>query len=194
MAHPVELDCSYEETADRLRVFFRFLLVIPHLIFLGIYGIPVLFVEAIAMLVLLFSAKYPEKMWNYVLRYLRFDIRVSGYIMFLTDEYPPFNGNEEESYPVTFYIDRPDKWCWFKFILRILGFVIMLPICMLVLLVLTILTPTQMGIAFYSGKRDATAFELQVKCLRFMARYAAFVMCLTDELPAVLFFGLEEVD
>ncbi len=78
--------------------------------------------------------------------------------------------------------------------LRILGFVIMLPICMLVLLVLSILTPTQMGVSFYSGKRDAAAFELQVKCLRFMARYAAFVMCLTDELPTVLFFSLEEVD
>jgi len=194
MAHPAKLDCTYEEKADRVTIFFRCLLLIPHIIWLGLYGIPVIIVQGIATLVLLFTAKYPKKMWEYVLRYVRYQLRVNAYANYLTDVYPPFNGKAETSYPLTFSCEYPGKWCWFKFILRIVGILFLLLPTWLIVGILGILTPTQGGVSLFSGKRDKTLHGLQVKCMRYMARLSLFIYCMIDDMPNILFYSLEEVE
>ncbi|MBI2850403.1 MAG: DUF4389 domain-containing protein [Chloroflexi bacterium] len=62
------------------------------LFFLGIAAAVVLFLTWWAIL---FTARYPKAFFDYVTWYLRWDMRVSGYTLLLTDKYPPFSGAEE---------------------------------------------------------------------------------------------------
>ena len=99
MAHPVSFNIEYPKKQSRgvllLKTFFGWLYVgIPHGIALALYEIGVAIVTFIAFFAILFTGKYPEGMHNFVVGYLRWGIRVSSYLFFLHDEYPPFNGDE----------------------------------------------------------------------------------------------------
>ncbi len=73
----------------RLTVFFRLLLVIPHLIWLAIWGIAVYFAVIIAWFAALFTGRVPEGIHNFNSSYLRYLTRVSGYYFLLANPFPP---------------------------------------------------------------------------------------------------------
>jgi hypothetical protein len=99
MAYPVKLTVDHPERLSRgiliLRLLFGWLYVgIPHGICLGFYGIAVFFVMIAAWFVVLFTGKYPKGMFDFVVGLYRWQMRVNGYLLFLTDVYPPFSGKE----------------------------------------------------------------------------------------------------
>jgi hypothetical protein len=49
------------------------------------------FVTFVAWWVIIFTGKYPEGMFDFMVGYMRWMTRVSGYEMFMTDKYPPFS-------------------------------------------------------------------------------------------------------
>ncbi len=67
---------------------------IPHGFLLSIMGIGVSVVSFIAWWAVLFTGEYPEGMFNFIVRYQRWSLRVSLYLSYYTDDYPPFNGDE----------------------------------------------------------------------------------------------------
>ncbi len=67
---------------------------IPHGFILGFYGVAAGFVQFLAWWAILFTGKYPESMFDFVLGYLRWSLRVSLYLAYYSDDYPPFNGKE----------------------------------------------------------------------------------------------------
>jgi hypothetical protein len=97
---PVKLSVDYPESLSRgkliLKTLFGWLYVwIPHGIILGFYGIAVFFVIFISWWAILFTGKYPKGMYNFVIGYLRWQLRVYSYCgYFFTDKYPPFSGKE----------------------------------------------------------------------------------------------------
>jgi len=86
----VEVDAALEGR-NRLTTFFRYLLLIPHILVLIVLGIGAAFVIMIAWFAVLFTAKWPEGLRSFLVGYLRWSIRVNGYALLLTDEYPPFS-------------------------------------------------------------------------------------------------------
>ena len=97
MAYPITLTVEYPERLSRgwvvLKVLFGSLYVgIPHGIILGLYGIAVGVVTFIAFWCILFTAKLPRGMFDFVVRYMRWSLNVSAYLGLLRDEYPPFSG------------------------------------------------------------------------------------------------------
>jgi len=69
-----------------------FYVMIPHGFCLFFYGIAAMFVQFIAWWAILFTGKYPKGMFDFVVGYYRWSMRVNGYMGYMTDEYPPFNG------------------------------------------------------------------------------------------------------
>ena len=67
---------------------------IPHGFILGFYGAAAGFVQFLAWWAILFTGKYPESMFDFVMGYLRWSMRVSLYLSYYSDEYPPFSGKE----------------------------------------------------------------------------------------------------
>lgn len=76
---------------NRLTVFFRLFMVIPHVIVLALVGIAVFVAVLIAWFAVLFTGKWPAGLQAFVLGFFRWSTRVSGYMNLLTDEYPPFS-------------------------------------------------------------------------------------------------------
>ena len=96
MTYPVSLNVDYPEKLSRGVLLLRFLAFlyvgIPHGLMLALYELAVAVVTFIAFWAVLFTGKYPRGMHEFVVGYLRWGIRVSSYLFFLHDEYPPFSG------------------------------------------------------------------------------------------------------
>ena len=89
--YPADLVIEYPEASSRLTGFFRWLLIIPHWIVISILseiaGILVFF----ALVITLFTGRYPEGMFDIIMVMNRWIYRVSAYGWLLVDQYPPFS-------------------------------------------------------------------------------------------------------
>jgi hypothetical protein len=88
--YPVRLEFDYPERLSRWKIFVKWLLAIPHLLILYAYGILASAIMFVAFFVILFTGRYPKALFDLVVGYYRWNIRVSAYVLLLTDEYPPF--------------------------------------------------------------------------------------------------------
>jgi hypothetical protein len=107
--HPVKFDASYEVQRARLTTFFRLLLAIPWLLWTLVYGIGAAVVVVVAWFVMLFTKRYPASMYDFVAGYIRLLGRVTGYVVLLTDDFPPFHGRPDPSYPIDVQVDPPQQ-------------------------------------------------------------------------------------
>lgn len=98
--YPISFEADYEAERSRLTTFFRPLIAIPWLLWGMLYGIAALVVVFIAWFAVLFTKRYPQGMYDFVANYLRFQARVGGFILLLTDELPPFGGGPRDDYPI----------------------------------------------------------------------------------------------
>lgn len=97
--HPVNFGIDYPEKLSRgllfLRLFFGWAYIwIPHFLILWPLSYAVFGIFAASFWVILFTGKYPENMFNFVVGYARWYMRVMGYSVFMTDKYPPFTDQE----------------------------------------------------------------------------------------------------
>ena len=89
--YPVTYEVDYPERLSRWLIFVKWLLAIPHLIVLALLGLVALLGLIVAFFAILFTAKFPEGIFNFVVGFLRWQQRVNAYIYLLRDEYPPFS-------------------------------------------------------------------------------------------------------
>ena len=69
----------------------KWILVIPHVVVLLFLFIGVVLATIFALLAILFTGKYPKRIFEFVEGFLRWTLRVSAFALLLTtDEYPPF--------------------------------------------------------------------------------------------------------
>jgi hypothetical protein len=93
----VTFDVAYPEYISRgsvlLRALFGWIYVgIPHGFVLGLLSIAVGFVNFIGFFAVLFLGRYPQSMFEFQLYFLRWNQRVSLYLGYMTQSYPPFTG------------------------------------------------------------------------------------------------------
>lgn len=99
---------------SRLTVFFRLILVIPHVIWLVLWGIATFFVSFVLWLAVLINREAPRSLHDFVAGYLRYATHVGAYILLAADPYPGFRGRP--GYPVDLEIDPPveqSRWSGF---------------------------------------------------------------------------------
>jgi hypothetical protein len=90
----VHVDIPYPDAARGLRRWlplFKWIMAIPHVIVLGFLYIGAAVVTVIAWFAILFTARYPRGLWEFVVGVHRWNLRVVAYALILTtDTYPPF--------------------------------------------------------------------------------------------------------
>jgi len=102
-AHPIGLIVTDDLRRSRVTVFFRLLLVIPHLIWLTLWGIAAELAVLVAWFAALFTGRVPDGLHQFIASFLRYSTRVNAYMLLLANPYPPFSG--AGSYPVDVRID-----------------------------------------------------------------------------------------
>jgi hypothetical protein len=107
--YPVGYDVEFVEERSRLTTFFRLLLVIPLWIMGFFIAIAAYFCVWIAWFAILFTGRYPEGLYNFVAKSVRFGGRVQSYQALAVDPYPPFDLDEHPEYPVRIPIAPPKE-------------------------------------------------------------------------------------
>ena len=94
-AQAVHLELDYpnvKKDLDRLMPLFKWLLAIPHYIVLAFLSIGSMFAVIFAWFAILFTGRYPQRLFDYNLSVMRWCMRVNAYAFLqLTDTYPPFS-------------------------------------------------------------------------------------------------------
>lgn len=91
----VHVELKYPEAHTELNRWLplvKWFLAIPHYIVLFFLGIAAFVVTIIAWFAILFTGKYPSSLYDFVVGYLRWNLRVEAYaFLLITDKYPPFS-------------------------------------------------------------------------------------------------------
>ena len=109
----MKLTITHQEKYSRgellLRTLFgSFYIMIPHGFLLGIYGIWSAILSFVTFLIVLFTGRFPESMFNFQVGYMAWSQRVSASMLNLIDGYPAFfpSGTSEVS---KLEVPRPEK-------------------------------------------------------------------------------------
>jgi hypothetical protein len=90
----IHLEIDYpdaQKNLDQFQPLFKWLLAIPHYIALFFLGIAAIFAVIIAWFIILRTGRYPRELFDFVVRVMRWGLRVYAYAFLLvTDDYPPF--------------------------------------------------------------------------------------------------------
>lgn len=100
---PVRLESSDDLRRNRLTVFFRLLLAIPHLIWLSLWGILALLAAIGNWFATLFTATPPAGLHRFLAAYMRYQLHVLAYLYLVGNPFPGFTG-ERGSYPIELHI------------------------------------------------------------------------------------------
>jgi len=109
---PIRLEVGAGLQRSQLTVFFRLILAIPHLIWLGLWGIVVFFAAIANWLATLVRGQSPDGLHNFLAAYVRYQTHVYAYLFLIADPFPGFLGRPG-SYPVEASIAEPrpqDPW------------------------------------------------------------------------------------
>ncbi len=105
--YPVAYSLDSPEQRNRLTVFFRYFMCIPHVIVAFFYGIAALLAVTVGWFAILFTGKFPPGLYEFVAGFLRFSGRLMAYYHLAVDQFPPFDGGEHPEYPVQVHISPP---------------------------------------------------------------------------------------
>jgi hypothetical protein len=89
--YPVTFDVEYPGELSRWLIFVKWLLVLPNAIVVVLLLFAAEIVTCIAWFAILFTKKYPESLFQFVVGALRWQHRANAYSNLMTDKYPPFS-------------------------------------------------------------------------------------------------------
>ncbi len=182
MDHPIRLVVTDDLQRSRLTVFFRLLLVIPHILWLYLWGIAAMIVWIVAWFAALFTKRVPEGMHDFLAGYVRYQVHVFAYLTLVADPYPAFSGSA--AYPVTVEIAPPAEQSRLGVFFRVL---LALP-ALLVSGVLNYLTELvavfAWFVALFTGRIPEGMRNLLAFSVRYHAQTQAYVYLLTNTYPS----------
>ena len=105
---PIRLEAHDDLGRNRLTVFFRLLLAIPHLIWLTLWGIAALLAAIANWFATLFTGTSPQGLHRFLARFVRYSVHVYAYLNLIGNPFPGFAG-AEGSYPIELRVAEPAR-------------------------------------------------------------------------------------
>ncbi len=179
--HPVQLKAEYVERLGRGSTFFRLILVIPHIIWIYVYGLVAGILWAVAWVATVIMGRNP--LWGFLNGFLRYSTRVNAYGNLVTDRFPSFGSGGD--YPIDVEVARPASARRLTVFFR--G-ILVLPAAV---------ASTVLGYAgssaavaiwlwvVFTGRCPKGLFDISVIVMRFSVRLNAYMLLLTDAYPSV---------
>lgn len=115
---PVRLVVSDDLTRNRLTVFFRLLLALPHLVWLALWGIAVFVAVLANWVVTLVRGQSPDGLHRFLAAYVRYAVHVTAFLFLAADPFPDFLGRA--GYPIDVEISPPATQSRWKVFFRLL--------------------------------------------------------------------------
>jgi hypothetical protein len=116
--HPVKLVVEDDLRRNRVTVFFRLILAIPHFIFVFFWTIAVIFAAVANWIATLVQGQPPAGLHRFLSAYVRYQVHLSAYLALVGNPYPGFVGEEGE-YPIDVQLPPPSPQPRWKTFFRI---------------------------------------------------------------------------
>jgi uncharacterized protein DUF4389 len=181
--HPIGLIVTDDLQRNRLTVFFRLLLVIPHFIVLALWGIAVWVVVLVAWIVGIFTGRVPDGLHNFMASFLRYATRVVGYMFLLADPWPPFGSGG--SYPIDARIDGPQPQSRLTIFFRIILAIPALILAGVFRQVNQIVAFLGWFYALFTGRMNEGMRNISAWLLRYEVQTNGYVLLLTGRYPSL---------
>ncbi len=177
------------EGRNRLTTFFRLFVAIPWLIVAALYGFVAQFAAFFAWFAIVFTGRYPEGLYRFNVGYLKMLSRVNSFTYLMTDDFPPFGGEDEPAYPIQVGVAPPlDTYSRAKTFFRlIIGIPVML-LAYVQSLILTVVAFIAWFAILFTGKFPIGLFEPARSANAYLTRAGAYFLLLTEDWPP---FSLE---
>jgi hypothetical protein len=117
MAEPVRLVVTDDLRRSRLTVFFRLLLALPHIVWIVLWTIAVVFAAIATWIATLATGRPPQGLHSFLSAYIRYAAHLSSYLFLAANPYPGFTG--EPGYPVDVELPGPAPQPRWKTALRL---------------------------------------------------------------------------
>lgn len=117
--HPVRLFVEDDLRRNRLTVFFRIVLALPHLVWFVLWSFAAILAAIANWAATLVAGKPPEPLHRFLCAYIRYRVHLFSYLGLVANPYPGFVGEEGE-YPVDVTLPSPEPQERWKVLLRLL--------------------------------------------------------------------------
>jgi len=204
-SHSLTFKADLSKPPSRALWLVKWLLLIPHFIVLALLWVAYTVVAIIAFIAILFTARYPRKLFDFNVGVLRWTWRVGfyGYWILGTDEYPPFSLKSTD-YPADLDVEYPEKLSrgliFVKWLLAVPHYLVLAPLMGLgqwnqaepgfpvigLILILAIIIAI---LLLFTKKYNKDIFKLNTGIIRWMFRVMVYVGFMTDQYPP---FKLDE--
>ena len=197
--HPVRLVVEDDLRRSRLTVFFRLVLAVPHLIWIGLWAGAVygetrwgdthgewtaagtLGTAGLAWLVTLFGAYLWPELHSFHSRFVRWSTHVAAYLALLANPWPRLDARDP--YPIDIQIDPPARQNRWKSFFRIILAIPAIAFSLALFVVLVALAFVGWFACLILGRMPKGMRDLGAYCLRFIAQTSAYLLFLTDRYP-----------
>jgi hypothetical protein len=189
--YPVSFDADPAlEGRNRLTTFFRYIVAIPWLIVAALYGFVAEICAIIAWFAIVFTGRYPEGLYNFNAGFLRMSARTNSFTYLLTDEFPPFGGEEAPGYPIRAGVPEPlGAYDRLKTGLRLIFGIPVYLLAIVQSLILSVCTIIAWFAILFTGRLGQGLFNPMRSAQAYLTRATAYFLLLTEDWPP---FSLEE--
>jgi hypothetical protein len=181
--HPIGLVVTDDLRRSRLTVFFRYLLALPHIVWLVLYGVAAYIVLVIAWFTALFTGRVPAGLHRFLAGFVRYSTRVNAYLYLVANEFPPFGAGGE--YTVDVRVAGAERQGRLGVFFRGL---LVFPALALAGVLGYALGLVALGGWFYAlrhGRISEGMRDLMAYCLRFQQRTMGYYLLLTSRYPSL---------
>jgi hypothetical protein len=186
----VQVSVQYPEKLSRgillLKTFLGWIILIPHFFCLGFVGMAANFVAFISWFAVLFTGKYPQSLFNFMVGTMDWGMRIGAYYGLLRDEYPTFGF--KPGYPAGVKVTYPEKLSRGQLLLRTFFgfFYILIPhgFCLFLRMIACgFVSLIAWWVILFTGKIPANMFSFISGTFRWSINVGAYYLFLTDEYP-----------
>ena len=144
----------------------------------------------IAWFAIVFTGKYPEGLYNFNAGYLRMISRANSFDYLLTDEFPPFGGEEAPDYPVRIGVPAPlDEYSRLKTGLRLIIGIPVLLLAFVQAIILSVCAIIAWFAILFTGKLPEGLFNPMRSAMAYLTRASRLLPPDHRGLSAVLLRG-----
>jgi hypothetical protein len=181
--HPIYLEVMADLKRSRVTVLFRLFLAIPHLIWISLWAVAVLFALVGQWFFTLFAGRPADPLYGFLARYLRYATHLNSYFFLLANPYPGFLGRP--GYPVDLVIDPPARQSRWKTAFRVILAIPPYVFATVLGYVLQIVALAGWFVCLVLGRMPRGMRDLGAYCLRYQQQTFAYLLLLTDDYPTI---------
>jgi hypothetical protein len=180
--HPIRIVVSDDLQRNRLTVFFRLILAIPHFIWVTLWAVIAILAGIVNWFATLFTGRSPEGLHNFLATFLRYATHVRAYTLLIADPFPGFTG--KPGYPIDLEVDPAQTQNRLTVFFRIILAIPALFVANILSNLSQILAVFSWFIALVMGRVPEGLRNFAVLAQRFETQTYAYVMLLTDRYPS----------